>query len=129
MEAAQANRIAAEQSLAASEVVLSHATITAPQAGEVVEQLVKEGSMAVPGVPLLRIYDRSQLRLEVPVMEDLATKLHKGDKLTVRIDSVGRDVTATVDEIVPQAEAASRSFLVKVRAAAGRASTKACSGG
>jgi len=65
------------------------------------------------------LYDPASLRLEVPVMENLAVRLQRGDSLTVRIDALERDVEAVVDEIVPQAEAASRSFLVKVALAPG----------
>ena len=47
-------------------------------------------------------------------MENFAAKFKIGDVLNVHIDALGQDVEAIVDEIVPQAEAASRSFLVKV---------------
>jgi multidrug efflux pump subunit AcrA (membrane-fusion protein) len=48
-------------------------------------------------------------------MENLAIKLKAGDELTVKIDALSKEFVATVDEIVPQAEAASRSFMVKVK--------------
>jgi multidrug efflux pump subunit AcrA (membrane-fusion protein) len=48
-------------------------------------------------------------------MEELATKLQIGQPLKVYIDALARDFTGEVDEKVPQAEAASRSFLVKVK--------------
>ncbi len=111
----RANRRLAEEALAEAKVMLSYATIEAPQAGKIVEQLAKEGDTAVPGVPLLTLYDPNSLRLEVPVMENLAVKLKVGDQLSVHIDARDRDVRGTVDEIVPQAETASRSFLVKLR--------------
>jgi multidrug efflux pump subunit AcrA (membrane-fusion protein) len=63
---------------------------------------------------MLVLYDPGSLRLEAPVMENLAVKMEIGDRVNVHIDALGRDVGARVDEIVPQAEAASRSFLVKV---------------
>jgi len=51
----------------------------------------------------------------VPVMENLAAKIKKGQKLTVQIDALdGRKIEGVVAEKVPQAQAASRSFLVKV---------------
>ncbi|GAG01546.1 unnamed protein product, partial [marine sediment metagenome] len=66
--------------------------------------------------PLLILYDPTSLRLEVPVMENLAVNLKRGDELVVQIDALdNRQIKAVIDEIVPQAEAASRSFLVKVR--------------
>ena len=105
----------ARQAKTEAEVMLSYSTIKAPKAGMIVDKLAQEGDTARPGVPLLVLYDPASLRLEAPVMEDLAIKLKLGQPLTVRIDATGSDVRAEVDEIVPQAEAASRSFLVKVK--------------
>jgi len=112
---AHANYNVAQQALAEAQVLLSYTTIKAPKAGMIVDRLAEPGDMAQMGVPLLVLYDPTSLRLEVPVMEDLAVGLKAGDMLTVHIDAVNTDVEAIVDEIVPQAEAASRSFLVKVR--------------
>ncbi|NQV23931.1 MAG: efflux RND transporter periplasmic adaptor subunit [Rhodopirellula sp.] len=101
------------QALEEAKIILSYATITAPRAGRVVDRLAEPGDTARPGEALLVIYDAASLRLEAPVLEKLAVQLRPGDTLTVRIDAVDRDVEATIDEIVPQADAPSRSFLVK----------------
>jgi membrane fusion protein (multidrug efflux system) len=105
----------AQDALTEAEVLLSYTTITAPKPGMIVDRLAEPGDMARPGEPLLVLYDPKSLRLEVPVVEKLAVNLKVGDKLQVHIDARNRDVQAVVDEIVPQAEAASRSFLVKLR--------------
>ena len=114
VEVARAKLNHARQAVAEADVMLSYTTIQAPKAGVIVDRLAEQGDMAQPGVPLLVLYDPTSLRLEVPVMENLAVGLRVGDKLSVRIDALDRNVTAVIDEIVPQAEAASRSFLVKV---------------
>ena len=113
-EVAQANVKQAEQAVAEAKVVLSYTVINSPQDGTIVDRLSEPGDTASPGVPLLVLYDPASLRLEVPVMENFAAKFKIGDVLNVHIDALGQDVEAIVDEIVPQAEAASRSFLVKV---------------
>jgi len=106
----------ANQTVAEAKVMLQYTTIQAPLPGTVVDRLAEPGDLASPGIPLIVLYDPSSLRLEVPVMENLAGKLRPGDELTVQIEALGNEkVTATVDEIVPQAQAASRSFLVKVK--------------
>ena len=113
---ARAKLAYAEEALAEAEVMLSYTVIKAPKSGVIVDRLAEEGDMARPGEPLLILYDPMSLRLEVPVMENLAVKLHPGDQLNVRIDALEKTemVKAVVDEIVPQAQATSRSFLVKV---------------
>ncbi|MFW6171315.1 MAG: efflux RND transporter periplasmic adaptor subunit, partial [Planctomycetota bacterium] len=114
LEAARAKVEQAEEAVEEAEVKLSYTQISAPQAGTVVDRLAEPGDTARPGIPLLVLYDPGSLRLEVPVMENLAVKLEKGEVLTVHVEAVDREVEAVVDEIVPQAETASRSFLVKV---------------
>jgi RND family efflux transporter MFP subunit len=115
-ETAKAKRSGAEEAMAEAEVLLSYTEITAPKAGTVVERLAEPGDVAQPGIPLLELYDPTSLRLEVPVMEDLAITLKEGDELRVKIDALdNREFLATVDEIVPQAETASRSLMVKVK--------------
>jgi RND family efflux transporter MFP subunit len=114
-QSAEANQSGAEEALAEAEVLLSYTTIKAPKGGTIVERFVEQGDIAQPGMPLLELYDTTSLRLEVPVMENLAIKLKEGDQLTVKIDALDEQFLATVDEIVPQAEAASRSFMVKAK--------------
>jgi len=113
LDVATAEESRAKQALEEANIVLSYAEIRAPRAGRVVDRLAEPGNTARPGEPLLVIYDAASLRLEAPVLERLAVKLRPGDTLTVHVDAVDRDVEATVDEIVPQADAPSRSFLVK----------------
>jgi membrane fusion protein (multidrug efflux system) len=113
-EVAKAKVNVAKQGVTEADVMLSYTIIKSPRSGIVVDRLAEVGDMAKPGVPLLVIYDPTSLRLEVPVMENLAMKLKIGEKLTVHIDALNKDVAARVDEIVPQAQAASRSFLVKL---------------
>ena len=105
----------AEQAMKEATVLLSFATIKAVKIGRVVDRLAEPGDTAVPGQPLLTLYDATSLRLEAPVSESLAITLKVGRKLKARIDALDKVVDATVDQIVPQAEAASRSFLVKAR--------------
>jgi RND family efflux transporter MFP subunit len=113
LDVATAEESRAKQALEEANIVLSYAEIRAPRAGRVVDRLAEPGNTARPGEPLLVIYDAASLRLEAAVLERLAVKLKPGDTLTVHVDAVDRDVEATVDEIVPQADAPSRSFLVK----------------
>ena len=105
----------AKQALEGAKVRLSYATLAASKPGVIVDRLAEEGDTARPGEPLLVLYDPKSLRLEVPVMENLAINLKLGEELSVYIDARNREIKAAVDEIVPQAEAASRSFLVKLR--------------
>ena len=113
LQVARAEESRAREAIVEAEVMLSFTTITAPKSGRVVDRLAEPGDMARPGEPLLVLYDATSLRLEAPVMEQLAVTLRAGDTLKVFVDSLSREVNAIIDEIVPQADAPSRTFLVK----------------
>ena len=97
-----------------AKTALSYSTLTAPIAGRVVERYADPGDTARQGEPLLRMYDPDTLRLEASVRESVASKLTKGQQLSVRIDALQKEFAGSVDEIVPSADPGSRSFLVKV---------------
>lgn len=113
LNVAQADWRRAQQAVEEAKVLLSYSEIRAPKDGRIVDRWAEPGDTAQPGKPLLSLYDVTTLRLETPVLEHLAVKLKVGQKLTVHVDSIDQDFEATVDEIVPQADAASRSFLVR----------------
>jgi multidrug efflux pump subunit AcrA (membrane-fusion protein) len=76
--------------------------------------LADQGDTALPGEPLLSLYDPTALRIEVPVRERLVGSLNIGQRLQVRLGTDAGPIEGVVDEIVPQAEAGSRTFLIKV---------------
>ena len=115
---AKADYARAQQAVNEAESSLEDTRILSPVAGVVVDRLAEPGDMATVGRPLLTIYDPNALRLEAAVPEALAQTIRTGQTLRIVIDSLGETLAGTVDEIVPQAEAASRSVLVKVRAPA-----------
>ncbi len=113
LDVAAAEQRRAAQAVAEAEVRLSYTSIVAPRSGRIIDRLAEPGDTARPGEPLLVLYDASSLRLESPVLEHLAVKLQVGEQVHVYIDSLEKEFLATIDEIVPKADALSRSFLVK----------------
>jgi membrane fusion protein (multidrug efflux system) len=111
---ARATLAQSRRALDEAQVSLTYASIHAPISGRVVERLIEPGDQASPGQALLTLYNPDVLRLEAPVREGLATTIRIGDEMEVRIDTHQREVTGVVQEMVPQAETGSRSFLVKV---------------
>ncbi|MGB9692805.1 MAG: efflux RND transporter periplasmic adaptor subunit [Candidatus Sumerlaeaceae bacterium] len=104
----------ARRALEQAKVALSYAEIHSPVSGIVTDKLQNAGDLAMPGRPILQLYDPSLVRLEAPVREALVRFIKVGDVLTVRLGTEERGTTGIVDEIVPQADIASRSVLVKV---------------
>jgi RND family efflux transporter MFP subunit len=110
----QAQLARAEQQVQRIRVMLTYAAIRAPEPGIVADRFADPGDLAAPGKPLLAIHDPTELELHASVRESLATHLTLGQKLRVQVDAAHIDSEGTVREIVPRAEAASRSVLVKV---------------
>lgn len=110
----QAQLRQAMAALEAAQVQLSYATVTAPFSGVVVKRHVDPGDMASPGMPLLTIVDPSSFRLEVTVPESRARFIRIGDTVPVTIDALGQTLTGRVYELVPNADPASRTFIVKI---------------
>lgn len=110
----QAQLTRAQQQVERVQVMLTYAAITAPEAGIVSDRFADPGDLAAPGKPLLAIHDPTELELHASVGENLAAHLNLGQTLGIRVDAAHIDTEGTVREIVPHAEAASRSVLVKV---------------
>lgn len=104
----------AEANQAAARVMLSYTTITAPFSGVVVKRHADPGAMASPGVPLITLVDASGFRLESLVPESQLSGVHLGDTTPVSIDALGQTLTGRIAQIVPSADPASRTFLVKI---------------
>lgn len=104
----------AQQATDEARVLLDYATIRAPLTGIVVDKFVEPGDTASPGQVLLTLYEPDRMQLVATVRESLAQQLQVGDEIHARLDALGHECLATVREVVPEAEAASRSFTVKV---------------
>jgi len=93
---------------------LSYSSITAPFDGLVTQKFCDAGDLAVPGKSLFTVEERTTFRLEVNVPERLASGVGLGEEVAVAIDATGEECSGTISEIVPAADAATRSFLVKI---------------
>jgi RND family efflux transporter MFP subunit len=95
--------------------MLGYTRLRAPFAGVVTSRLADPGTLASPGLPLVQVDSDGPLQLQASVDESAIESLHKGMKISVTISSVPNgEVAGTVDEIVPAADPASHSFMVKI---------------
>jgi RND family efflux transporter MFP subunit len=99
---------------AEAETALGYTKIIAPFDGIVTRKLADVGDLAGPGKAILEMEDPSALRFEAGVPEAIIGDLKVGDKLPVRVSSITADVEGIVVEIAPAADAATRTYLVKL---------------
>lgn len=113
LAAANAGRDAAKAAAAASAVMVTYATLTAPFDGIVTERSAEPGSMAAPGSTLLTLEDPTIYRLEATLDESRAAHVSRGDDVTVRLDAAETSMSGRVVEIA-RVDPMSHSFLAKI---------------
>ncbi|MBL0217548.1 MAG: efflux RND transporter periplasmic adaptor subunit [Myxococcales bacterium] len=113
-DAAVSRHRIAEAARAEAAAMAGYATMRAPFAGVVTAKLANAGDMAMPGKPVCVIEDPSSLRFEATVPENLARAFEHAPGIQVRLDVIDAAITATVAEISPNADAISRTVLVKL---------------
>jgi RND family efflux transporter MFP subunit len=112
LEAVRAQTEAARAQERGARAMLGYTRLIAPFSGIVTARMADPGTMAAPGVPLLQVDQAGVLQLQATVDESAIGAIHKGIKVQVSVDST--QLTGTVTEIVPAADPASHSFLVKI---------------
>ncbi len=114
LEGLQARRQQALADVATAQTYGSWARVTSPIDGIVTARLVDVGDQASPGLPLFRIDDPTDYRLDVQVDESRLPHIQVGDPVGVVVDSTGLQTKGTVEAVAPAVSSASRSALVKV---------------
>ncbi|MHB9110295.1 MAG: efflux RND transporter periplasmic adaptor subunit [Armatimonadota bacterium] len=110
---AQAGIAQAKAGLSGAQTMQSYAVLYAPFSGVITARRADPGAMAMPQMPILTVEDDSLYQLVGSVPESVVAGLRKGQQLTVTLQSLNRKVTARVAQIVPSADPASRTFMVK----------------
>jgi membrane fusion protein, multidrug efflux system len=114
---ARKQQMAAESQVAQSQresaqTMFSYSRIVSPIDGMVTAKLVDAGTLVMPGTPVLTVEDTAHYRLEASVPEDLLSKIRVGQQAKVTTDR--GQFQGDVVEVVPAADPASRTFVVKV---------------
>ncbi len=111
----KAQLASAQQKLSSSKTTSSYSQIKAHFSARVIDRFAEPGDLASPGVKLLTLYDPSSLRIDANVRESLALTLSVGQQLQTYIPALKKNINATIEEIVPAADAGARSFLIKAK--------------
>jgi RND family efflux transporter MFP subunit len=112
---ARAGQAQAAAALTHARTSLGYTRICAPFTGVVTEKKVDAGSLAAPGMPVFTIENTRSYRLEATVDESNIRLVHAGQPVPVTIDALeDAQIPGKVVQILPAADAATHSFLVKV---------------
>ena len=121
-EAAKARRDLARANSAASQAAVAQARtsngftlIRAPFAGVVTAKLAEIGNLASPGMPVFTVEDTNTFQLETTVDERGLASVRLGESIPVTVDALGeKSLNGKVVQVLPAADVASRTFLVKI---------------
>jgi len=104
----------AKAEIASVQVMLGHTKISAPMAGVVTVKHADVGGLAAPGAPLLTIEDNRHYWLDAAVPESQLPGIRRGQTLRIAVEAAGLATNATVSEILPAADPATRTALVRL---------------
>lgn len=114
LHGAEADLLSARQAVKEVDAMLAWTVIRAPIDGTVIDKKVDVGDMVSPGQMLVTLYDPTRMQLVASVRESLQSRLAVGQDIQVQIEPLRERCIGTISEIVPEAQAASRAFQVKV---------------
>ncbi len=95
-----------------AQTLFSYARIVSPLDGVVTGRAVDPGTVVILGTPLLTVEETGRYRLEASLPEQFVGKVALGQ--TVAVSAPAGRMDGRLVEVVPTADAASRTFLVKV---------------
>jgi RND family efflux transporter MFP subunit len=115
LDAVRAQTDAAKAQENGARTMLGYTHLIAPFNGVVTARMADPGTLASPGVPVLQVDETGALELDATVDESAMAAIHKGMMTQVSIDGASpAEMTGTVQEVLPAADAASHSFMVKI---------------
>lgn len=105
----------AKADVANARVNVGYSRIASPIDGVVVSRQADVGYMAMPGMPLLTIENSTRYQLHASVEESQLGKIRLHDQTRVTLEALdNKELLGTVEEIVPAADPATRSYIVKI---------------
>jgi RND family efflux transporter MFP subunit len=112
---AKAGQAQAHAALAQARASLDYTRIRAPFDGIVAGRKADPGTLASPGMTIFTVEDLHRYRLEASVNENDLHYVRIGQQVSVAVDALDNvELKGKVAQIVPAADAASRTFLVKI---------------
>jgi membrane fusion protein (multidrug efflux system) len=111
---AKNNKERLEKALESLRFQLSKEYVYAPISGVVDQVLTKAGELASPGMPIARVLNTSQVKIVADVPETYLQSVRKGQKVQIRIPSLGMDKEATVTEVGRIINPNNRTFSVEI---------------
>lgn len=104
-----------ESRIASLQSQLSNYIVKAPFSGTIDEVFVKEGEMAQPGVPLMRLVSLTNMYIEADVSEAFLGEFEQGDSVIVSFPSINKTIQSTISSVGQVINQNNRTFKIEVK--------------
>lgn len=112
---AKNNKETLESKLATLRSQLKQANITAPFSGSIDKLSVREGEMAQPGTPLLRMVSLEEMYIEADLSESLVGRFKAGQPVIVTFPSLEETFVSTISAVSNVIDENNRTFSVEIK--------------
>jgi RND family efflux transporter MFP subunit len=92
----------------------AYTRITAPFSGTITAKFANSGDLANPGMPLLTIAKTGDYQVVAMVPENQISAIKTGQKALIRLKSIDKEISGTVDEIAVSSSNTGGQFIVKL---------------
>ena len=101
---------------AIAQVKLDECVLKAPFAGVVTQVFVRQGDLATPRAPLLKLMDPTSLVVRAGLPESCSANIRKGTKVVVRLDAYPNKIfNAKIERVYPRLERDSRTRIIEAK--------------
>ncbi len=121
LAAAQAEVEVSRAELNKLQTILKYSQITAPFSGVITKRFADPGALIQAGtssstqtLPLVRLSQNSRLRLDIPISVSYVSRIHVGDPVKIRVDSLDDVINGTIARSTLKVETATRTMEVEV---------------
>lgn len=104
-----------EARLASVKATVGKNVIVSPIDGVVDQYMLKEGELAAPGVPFIRVVNLSSVEVEADVSEAYGNSVRKGDKVLVSFPMVGEERSLPVLAVGQSINPSNRTFRIRMK--------------
>lgn len=112
---AKNNKESLEGRLATLREQLKLTRITSPIDGTIDQVFIKEGEMAGPGAPIVRVVNLSEFEVKAEVAENYALAVKKGTSVNLYFQDLKEEIEANVDFVGNVIDPTNRTFNIVIR--------------
>jgi len=87
--------------------------IKAPNDGVIIQKNIRDGEIAMPGMPAMVLTDLKHLKVVTEVSEQNLRYLRRGKKVKIEIPSLSKSIVGKVHSIIPSSNPMTHTFKVK----------------